>query len=405
MVQFFYGNRTAILLYYFGTANLNYSIYPPNFVDRLVSFRIRFELGLLIKFFMAIIKSAGYPIGLLLQILTIIYLVRGNSGYSRSARNWFLIVLSADISSILYRLFDLMTVDYNITNPFLDVGLKGNFGQLFMALMWGLRRAEDAHLQDVFCKVFFIILYFPIHLSPIALTVSSLIRCYCVKFPLRAKAVLTTRVDRLLMLFTVVLSLGIAIIIGMLVIEGWSNTHTTVLTTLGDRYFYGECIIPVYNAVNTDRNLLFIGLNFMLAVVFLICAFNILSAVAIIMVLFEAKRNRKSMSANESTDSKAEVRATAMLLGMNVTLFICFFMSRLLAVLSNKVNLTTQPIEFLVFERMSSYLFDIPYYTNALFIAGFTRKFYEFYLPCLLNKEMKTASAISQKTMEESKMG
>uniref|UniRef100_A0A1I8II43 G_PROTEIN_RECEP_F1_2 domain-containing protein n=1 Tax=Macrostomum lignano TaxID=282301 RepID=A0A1I8II43_9PLAT len=371
-----------ILLHFFGTANLNYSIYPPNIVDRLVSFRIRFELGLLIKFYMAIIKSAGYPIGLLLQILTIIYLVRGNSGYSRSARNWFLIVLSADISSILYRLFDLMTVDYNITNPFLDVGLKGNFGQLFMALMWGLRRAEDAHLQDVFCKVFFIILYFPIHLSPIALTVSSLIRCYCVKFPLRAKAVLTTRVDRLLMLFTVVLSLGIAIIIGMLVIESKLVQHS-----------------------HHHRNLLFIGLNFMLAVVFLICAFNILSAVAIIMVLFEAKRNRKSMSANESTDSKAEVRATAMLLGMNVTLFICFFMSRLLAVLSNKVNLTTQPIEFLVFERMSSYLFDIPYYTNALFIAGFTRKFYEFYLPRLLNKEMKTASAISQKTMEESKMG
>uniref|UniRef100_A0A1I8IMU4 G_PROTEIN_RECEP_F1_2 domain-containing protein n=1 Tax=Macrostomum lignano TaxID=282301 RepID=A0A1I8IMU4_9PLAT len=394
-------SEPTILLYYYGTANR--SLFSPENLTHIITFRMRYETELVLSFVISILKSIGYPLGLLLQTLAVIYLVRGNHGYPPSARSWFLLVLGADIGSTLYRLYDLITVDFNITNPFIEnAGVKGNFGQLFIALMWGLRRRSDALIQGIFCKAFFMVMYFPIYLSPIALTINSLIRCYCVKHPLRAAQVPTVCADRALKAFAVVLSLTIAIIAGMLSVDGWFSLQP-VITTLGETVFYGDCAIPRMHAINTDFNLVLVSYWFTLAIVLIICVLNILSAVIIIKVLFSGEIRAST------NDSNAEIRAAAMILGMNITLFVCFFGSRIMLLVSGMIDKIDHPLAYVVLERTSAYLFNIPYYTNVLFIAGFTKKFYRFFMPCLSRRESTittTAPATSMKVLSrEQDMG
>uniref|UniRef100_A0A1I8J461 ABC transmembrane type-1 domain-containing protein n=1 Tax=Macrostomum lignano TaxID=282301 RepID=A0A1I8J461_9PLAT len=74
------------------------------------------------KFGIGISKAIGFPAGLLLQILTVIFLVRGSTGFSLSARKWFLLVVSADIAGTLYRAYEMITDDFYTSSPYLFSG-------------------------------------------------------------------------------------------------------------------------------------------------------------------------------------------------------------------------------------------------------------------------------------------
>uniref|UniRef100_A0A1I8HTC4 G_PROTEIN_RECEP_F1_2 domain-containing protein n=1 Tax=Macrostomum lignano TaxID=282301 RepID=A0A1I8HTC4_9PLAT len=248
--------------------------------------------------------------------------------------------------------------------------------------------------------VFFIILYFPLYLSPFALTISSLLRCYCIKYPLVAKAHLTKRLDLILILAASLLALVVAVVFGALIIDGWSLTLFST-TIYGIHVYYGKCSVPAFQVINTDKELQFIGFVFMLVVAFFICFLNMLSATIIIIVLFQSKRNRAvlSMSGNEGADAvNMEARATARLLGMNVTLLLCFFFSRLLLVVSTRIDNYVDPISYVVSDRLAAMLFHIPYFTNSLFIAGLSRSFYQFLFPCIGDSKPKLSSSDSQRT-------
>uniref|UniRef100_A0A1I8H855 G_PROTEIN_RECEP_F1_2 domain-containing protein n=1 Tax=Macrostomum lignano TaxID=282301 RepID=A0A1I8H855_9PLAT len=357
---------------------------------------LRTELKRDIEYHSGVVKAVGFPLGFLLQILTIIFLVRGQSGYSQSARSWFLVVLSADVCSTLYRLYELITVDFQNANP----DSRETPGMDFMYLMWGLIRAEDKELQEVMCKIFFFILYYPVILSPVALTICSLIRTYAVKYPLKAKFVLTKFRDRCLMLLAAGISAAASLVFCMLLIEPFAWLGPFKVTTLdGRRRYYGRCSIPDFSSFNTNKTNHAIGSLIMLVIIFTICALTFVSSVIIIIVLFDSKRKRLQMGvATHNSSEKNEVRATAILLGMNVSFFFCFLMSRICMVVNTQVHIFYDYKVSILTEKFAAFAFTIPYYTNALFIAGLSKRFYYFYIPCL----QRLGSATSKSSVNSS---
>uniref|UniRef100_A0A1I8J551 G_PROTEIN_RECEP_F1_2 domain-containing protein n=1 Tax=Macrostomum lignano TaxID=282301 RepID=A0A1I8J551_9PLAT len=111
------------------------------------------------------------------------------------------------------------------------------------------------------------------------------------------------------------------------------------------------------------------------------------------------KRAVLTMSGSEGADAVSmKARATARLLGMNVTLLLCLFFSRLLLVVSTRIDSYADPVLYVVSERLAAMLFHIPYFTNSLFIAGLSRGFYQFLFPCIRDSKPKLTFSDSQRT-------